>query len=201
MRFIAIDLELEQPKTNPQTPDSAVEQERIIQVGLVVFELGTEITVLESRTIFVSYEYPLSNFIKTLTGIQDFQVNDSSNTLVDVVSSIKWLREFYNTSRQIVEWGSGDINCLRNELSLSEDEFRIATGLARSTINAKVLFQLYAVKAGLKAQGGLGKSLRKLGLEFQPTKYNGKQYGSHWAESDALNTAIIFNFIMNKFNA
>jgi inhibitor of KinA sporulation pathway (predicted exonuclease) len=200
MRFIAIDLEIEQPKTNPQCPDSETDEEKLIQVGLVVFEIGEEIKVLESVTMFKNYPGKLSSFIKKLTSITDEQVNTSTNSVSTILAEIRNLREKYNTSRQIVEWGAGDKQFLMKESGLNSGEFREYTGLANSTINVKVLFQLYALKKGLKAQGGLGKSLRKVGLEFQATKYEGKQYGAHWAESDALNTAIIFNFVINKFN-
>jgi inhibitor of KinA sporulation pathway (predicted exonuclease) len=150
--------------------------------------------------MFKNYPGKLSSFIKKLTSITDEQVNTSTNSVSTILSEIRNLREKYNTSRQIVEWGAGDKQFLMKESGLNSDEFREYTGLANSTINVKVLFQLYALKKGIKAQGGLGKSLRKVGLEFQATKHEGKQYGSHWAESDALNTAIIFNFLMNKFN-
>lgn len=201
VKFIAIDLEIEQPNTKHQTADSETNVEKLIQVGLVVFELAADSPqVLESATLFVNYPGKLSSFIKTLTSITDEQVNTSTTNVMSVLSEIRKLREKYDTSRQLVEWGSGDVAFLQQQSGLSADDFRSFTGLARATINAKVLFQLYALKAGIKPQGGLGKSLRKVGLKFQATKYDGKQYGAHWAESDALNTAVIFNFVMNKFN-
>lgn len=200
MRFIAIDLEIEQPKTNIQTPDSETDVEKLIQVGLVVFELSENIKILDSLTMFTNYPGKLSGFIKKLTSITDEQVNSSQNDINSVLDKIREMRETYDTSRQLVEWGAGDVSFLMKESGLTDDEFRKYSGLARATINAKVLFQLYALRAGIKPQGGLGKSLRKVNLQFQPTKYEGTQYGAHWAESDALNTAIIFGFVMNKFN-
>ena len=114
MRFIAIDLELEQPNTNPQTPDSKTDEEVIIQVGVVVFELAQdEPRVLHSETIFLHYPLPLSNFIKTLTSITDEQVSNSSHSPFYALERIAILRKDYETSRQIVEWGSGDVLALR----------------------------------------------------------------------------------------
>jgi hypothetical protein len=40
MRYIAIDLEIEQPNTRFDTTDSAVSEEKIIQAGLAILELG-----------------------------------------------------------------------------------------------------------------------------------------------------------------
>lgn len=199
MNFIAIDLELEQPNTNKQTPDSLVDQEKIIQVGLVVFSLGEdEPIILDSQTIHLRYEGKLSNFIKNLTGIEESDlVSEEATNAINVIYKISELQQKYGTSRQIVEWGSGDCAALRDEAGFSVDNWVTKAGLARGSVNVKNLFQVYALANGLKAQGGLSKSMGKLGLGFKNTHYNGKNRGTHWAESDALNTAIMFNKIVN----
>jgi inhibitor of KinA sporulation pathway (predicted exonuclease) len=198
-RYIAIDLELEQPYSNVQTPDSCTDTERIIQVGIVVFELAAqEPTILASETMFIEYPHPLSNFISKLTSITSEEVNEASHSILSAVHRIAQYRSFFNTSRQIVEWGGGDVEALIKESNMTKSQFQTITGMARSTINAKVLFQCYAMVNDIKPQGGLSKSMRKIGLEFKNTRYQGKNKGAHWAESDAYNTARIFNKIIES---
>lgn len=202
MRFIAIDTEIEQPFTNPQTPDSKVESPKLIQVGIVVFEVvDNEPVILESETINIHYEYPLSQFIKTLTSITDEEVNTATATPRDVLRRLSDLRGTYDTSRQLVEWGQGDTAFILEQAGATQDEFQSIYGFARSSINVKVLYQIYAMMNGLKRQGGLSRSMAKLGLQFIQTRYKGQNKGKHWAESDALNTARVFNKLCNLIKA
>jgi DNA polymerase III alpha subunit (gram-positive type) len=194
MRFIAIDLELEQPNTNHQTPDSKTSDEVIIQVGVVVFELAKdEPTILHSETIFLNYPAPLSQFIKTLTSITDEQVNSSTHSPFFALERIAILRRDYEASRQIVEWGSGDTLALREHSGVSLENFVKRYGFARSTINVKNIYQCYALANNIKRQGGLSKSMSKVNLNFKNTTFEDKNKGAHWAETDAMNTARIFN--------
>jgi len=52
-----IDLELEQPYTNHQTPDSKLDKEMIIQVGYVIYEIEPDFKVLED-TITTVIKFP-----------------------------------------------------------------------------------------------------------------------------------------------
>ena len=194
MRFIAIDLELEQPSSHAQTADSVINEEYIIQAGIVVFELAAqEPTILHSETMFVHYPHPVSKYIKALTSITDEQVNEADTDIQSVVHRLAHLRSLFDTSRQIVEWGGGDVKAIQNQARLTSSAWHSFTGFARSTINAKTLYQCYALANGIKAQGGLSKSMSKLKLQFKCTRYEDQNRGAHWAESDALNTARIFN--------
>jgi inhibitor of KinA sporulation pathway (predicted exonuclease) len=198
MRFLALDLEIEQPFTRADTTDSKTDVPKLIQVGIVVFELApAEPTILESQTMNIQYDQPLSQFIKTLTSISDEDVNMATDGARDALRRLSDLRGSYDASRQIVEWGQGDVEFLLQEAESNKDEFTSMFGFGRSTINVKVLYQLYAMMNGLKRQGGLSASMGKLGLQFKGTKYNGKNKGKHWAEADALNTARIFNKLCN----
>jgi inhibitor of KinA sporulation pathway (predicted exonuclease) len=199
-RFIAIDLEIEQPFTRPDTTDSKTDIAKLIQIGIVVFEIAeAEPTILHSETMNISYSEPLSQFIKTLTSITDEDVNDSVLHAIHGVERIRELQQQYDTSRQIVEWGSGDVTFLLEEAGISQETFNSVYGFARSTINTKVVYQLYAMMNGKKRQGGLSTSMAKVGLQFKGTRYNGKNKGKHWAEADALNTARIFNTLCNLY--
>ena len=70
-----IDLELEQPHTNHQTPDSQLNKEMIIQVGYVIYEIEPEFKVLEEVSDFINIGVKLSEFIKKLTKIKLFHKN------------------------------------------------------------------------------------------------------------------------------
>jgi inhibitor of KinA sporulation pathway (predicted exonuclease) len=198
MRFLAADLELEQPKSNPQTPDSRILTEKIIQVGICVFETGEEFKLLHSETMHINYNRPLSEFIKTLTSIKQEDVESSPYTTADALKKIGYLMRIYETDRRIVEWGGGDVKALQRETGFSDD-FCYELGLTtRNSFNAKILFQCYAMMNGIKAKGGLSKSVAKMGLDFRNTNYNGSNKGAHWAETDALNTAMIFNELLQR---
>jgi len=194
MRFVVIDTELEQPNSRFDTTDSAITHEKIIQVGIAILELGNG--VIYSETINIFYDKPLSAFIKKLTSITDSDLNTSSMTSELALKKIAYLREIYGASRQIVEWGSGDVSTLKKEANIDNEYSEL--GLARSTINAKVLCQCYLLANGLKTKGGLSKSMAKLNVPFKNTTYNGKNKGAHWAETDAVNTALIFEELIQR---
>jgi inhibitor of KinA sporulation pathway (predicted exonuclease) len=200
MRFIALDTEIEQPYTREDTKDSFTAVPKLIQVGIVVFEIAEEEPVIiHSETMNINYNYPLSAFIKTLTSITDEDVNESENSALDSVARLRHLQQLFGTSRQLVEWGSGDVTFITEQAELTETAMNLVYGFARSTINVKVLFQVYAMMNGKKRQGGLSSSMAKVGLEFKGTRYKGKNKGKHWAEADALNTARIFNKLCNLY--
>lgn len=198
MKFISIDLELEQPNRQGIT-DSSADVPTIIQTGIVCFELGDEINVLESKTIHHRYKHELSTFIKNLTSIETADVNASEATTDDALLCIKEIREKYDASRQLIQWGGGDDEALIME-SLCYNSFR-DLGFSSNSINVKHLFQMYCLANGIKAQGGLSKSMRKLGLDFKSVRWYGSVKGKHWAEADALNTAIIFNELLKRMRS
>lgn len=105
-RFISIDLELEQPNRSGVV-DSCATKPTIIQTGIVVFDVGEEISILESKTIHHHYPKPLSTFIKNLTTITDEDVFASEVTTDDVLLYIKETREKYDASRNLIQWGGG----------------------------------------------------------------------------------------------
>jgi inhibitor of KinA sporulation pathway (predicted exonuclease) len=200
MRFIALDTEIEQPYTREDTKDSFTAVPKLIQVGIVVFEIAEEEPVIiHSETMNINYNYPLSAFIKTLTSITDEDVNESENSALDAVTRLRHLQQLFDTSRQLVEWGSGDVTFITEQAELTETAMNLVYGFARSTINVKVLFQVYAMMNGKKRQGGLSSSMAKVGLQFKGTRYKDKNKGKHWAEADALNTARIFNKLCNLY--
>jgi inhibitor of KinA sporulation pathway (predicted exonuclease) len=176
-----IDLELEQPKTNSQTPDSLLDEEKIIQVGYVIYQLEPTFTIIKTVREFVDIGVPISSFIKQLTGITDEDIA-SGTTLEDIYNEmIKDLNQ-YNFSRGIKQWGGGDMDCLQKELPSVKWEF------GRSGVNIKHVYQMYAESNGLNPSGGLARSMAKCGLKWQ-----GK--GKHDALIDAVNTARFHHFL------
>lgn len=190
MIHIALDLELEQPNTNPQTPDSKIDHEKIIQIGWVVFE-SNPFNILEKSMYHVQYDKGLSSFIQTLTGIKDEDVMNGYS-LEYIYDKLVESQTKFNTSRVVKQWGGGDMGCLQKELPSSID-----WKFGYSGFNVKHLYQSYADATGLNTSGGLKKSMGRVGLQF--SNVDGKK--AHNALTDAYNTAIMYSHLIGKFNA
>jgi len=184
LTHIALDLELEQPKTNPQTPDSLLDEEKIIQVGYVVFKVFPEFEVLQTRSLFINIGIPLSTFIKKLTGITDKQIT-VGGTIEGAYNKLVFDMQMYKCRRVVKQWGGGDMECLRREVSGLDWKF------GRSGHNVKHMYQTYAEANGLKRSGGLSKSMGQCGLQWEGR-------GKHNAAIDALNTARFYDFFQRS---
>lgn len=183
MYRIAIDLELEQPKTKAQTSDSKLDVEKIIQVGWVVFndENGE---IVKSVVKNINIGVPLSSFIKSLTGISDEDISNGTD-LISIINELHADREAYQCSRKLITWGAGDQEAILKELPKD-----YKWGFGRSSFNVKHLFQLWAEVNGITPGGGLKKSMNKLGLKFKGSAHN--------ALVDAENTATVFLELSRK---
>lgn len=195
-RYISIDLELEQSSTNVQCPDSAITEERIIQVGAVVFELTkeTEPLILKTECINIYYPYRLSNFISKLCNIKSDDLLNSEETVLTAVKRLCDLRTEFDTSRILVQWGGGD------DVALNKESAGGLHSFGRSAYNAKHLYQLYKTANNKPTSGGLKAALKALNMQFVPVVIGKRQYGAHNAAADALNTARIFNALINKIS-
>lgn len=183
MIHCALDLELEQPYTNRQTPDSKLKEETIIQVGYVIYELEP-FQIIKSVSDFININVPLSAFIKNLTGITDEQISKGI-TIEESYEKLRENQKIYDFCRVIKQWGSGDMNALKKEVPNSPWSF------GRSGCNIKHLYQIYAEANGLNRSGGLARSMRNCKLRWQ-----GGQ--KHNAEADALNTAYFHSFLHER---
>lgn len=181
----ALDLELEQPNTRSDTKDSHLDEEKIIQVGYVIYKLEPEFEIVEEVSRFVNIGVPLSEFIQKLTGISNEDI-ESGDTIENIYNELVKLQQKYKFSRVVKQWGSGDMECLKKELPSVKWEF------GRSGCNVKHLYQLYGEAAGLGVSGGLKKSLHKCKLKWQGGK-------AHDALEDARNTAYFHNFFYQLF--
>lgn len=181
---IALDLELEQPKTRKQTEDSMLDTERIIQVGYVFFDDNTGDVVDQSSDYIHIPNLRLSKFIKELTGVTD----DDIASGISLERSINVLHEkavLHGADRKILTWGGGDQESIRSELPTN-----YLWKFGRSALNVKHLYQVYREANGENPSSGLKKSLRGMGLSFEGR--------AHDALTDALNTARIFIELKNK---
>lgn len=184
MNRVCFDLELEQPNRTNEVTDSQVTESKIIQIGWVIFD-DADFTLLSQDSVFVNIGVPLSSFIKKLTKISDEDL--AGGTTLEL--AYKYFAEqvvAHKCSRIPLQWGGGDLMCLREKLGMpvSDPMWR----LGRSGLNVKHLYQLYAEIMGLPRSGGVSKVCGRLGLEWLG-------HGKHNAMIDALNTAHIFNYL------
>lgn len=178
MNRIALDLELEQPNTRSDTSDSELSEERIIQVGYVVFDDETgEIYKTVCKEVNIGVDH-ISAFITKLTGVTTEMVKNGES-LESVIDGLHEDRETYNASRKLLTWGGGDQPCIKKEL---RDDY--PWGFGFSSVNVKHLYQLHREAMGKNASGGLKKSMRHVGLTFEGKGHN--------AAVDAYNTALMF---------
>lgn len=178
-RHIALDLELEQPKTRVDTQDSQLDEEKIIQVGYIIYELEPEFKILKEVSLFVNIGVPLSAYIKKLTGISNEQIA-SGGTIEEAYQQLVSDTKEFDCIRVVKQWGGGDIEWLQKEVPNEKWEF------GRSGCNIKHLYQIYAEANGKNRSGGQKKCMKRCGLTFDGSTHN--------AAVDALNTAKFHAF-------
>ncbi len=147
MIHLSLDLELEQNKTNPQTPDSQLDEAAIIQVGLAVYD--PEVGIIETRGYHINIGVPISGYIQKLTGItnEDLELGVSLDFAYEEMVR---LQAHYKTSRALLQWGGGDDEALKKELGKDTSWM-----FGRSGFNVKHLYRAYAEANGLNISGGL----------------------------------------------
>ena len=173
--FMALDLELNQNETGA----------KIIQIGAVVGNITTG-EILETLSLYINPHEELKPFIINLTGITQEMV-DSGLTLENAYSQLKEAHERHKCFINPVTWGQGDVEALHRQLRSENPTFQNFT-FGRRIIDIKTLFVSWRIANREQIQGGLARSLTKLGLRFEGRK--------HSAESDALNTFILFKSML-----
>lgn len=184
MNFLAFDLELNQPWEQPS-------DERIIQVGAVVGNvISGEILDEFSCHVRLPDGHKLNPYIVTLTGITPDQVEGAGMSLEWAYDMMCDMKERHKCQVSPIQWGGGDSWCLKKEL-----ERNLAPGaklewkLGYRCFDAKTLYQSLMISQGKPFQGGLAKSLTRLGLKFSGAK--------HQAMDDARNTFLIYVRLLN----
>jgi inhibitor of KinA sporulation pathway (predicted exonuclease) len=174
---IAFDLELEQPNTNRECPDSKISERKIIQVGWVIFNQNTG-KILKENQAFINIGVPISQYIRKLTGISNDDIA-SGITLLEAVGKLSRDREEFGADRILYEWGS-DTNSLLSELG----GYYEGWSFGMFGFNVKHQYRVFAEARGLNPSGGLSKCVGRMGL-----KWIGQ--GKHNAVVDARNTALL----------
>ena len=172
--FTSLDLEMNQP--------SGI----IIQIGAVVGNISTG-EILETLSIFVNPKEQLSEFIIGLTGITQAQV-DNGVTLEEAYLKLREMHLRNKSWINAVTWGGGDTKELLDQLGMDQEDENWCFG--RRWIDAKTLFVSWRIANGQPIQGGLAKSMLKVGLRFQGRKHN--------ATDDSVNTFLMYRAMLEK---
>lgn len=175
--IVALDLEMNQPSG------------RIIQIGAVVGDLATG-RVLDTFSVLVDPQEPLSDRISALTGISPDALLTQGVPLAGAYARLAaWLEPFKDT-RQLnpLTWGGGDSRELREQLALADDRWLFG----RRWLDVKTVYAAWRHAQGKRGDGGLARSMTKLGLRFQGRK--------HDARDDALNTFSMYIALLRQFD-
>lgn len=175
--FTYIDLELNQPSNS------------IIQLGYCVGDIKSK-KVLVSDCLNVKVEEEINPFITNLTGITQQQVNNGM-LLNDAYSILKSVHHSYASFINPVTWGGGDSELLKQQLKLTTEDVQWCFG--RRWIDVKTLFVNWRISQNQPIQGGLARSMLKLGLKFTGQKHN--------AMDDAINTFYMHCAMLEKFRS
>jgi inhibitor of KinA sporulation pathway (predicted exonuclease) len=176
MKLLSLDLEMNQPSG------------KIIQVGAAVGDTDTN-TVLETLSVMVNPYEQLNPYIIDLTAITQEQV-DNGVTLRSAYDQLVELQKKHNCFMNPLTWGGGDSIELKNQLIADNPDQYIDWAFGRRWIDVKTVFITYQLANGGKMQGGLAKSMTKLGLAFKGKKHN--------ALDDAVNTFRIYMALLRK---
>lgn len=171
--FTALDLEMNQPS------------EKIIQIGACVGNIVTG-DILESFSVFINPDEILAPRIVDLTGISQDDV-DGGVPLLDGYLRLKEMHQRHGSFVNCITWGGGDSHELLRQLKQQDPDFQ-GWCFGRRWIDAKTLFVSWRIANGLAIQGGLAKSLPKIGLQFKGKKHN--------AKSDAENTFRMYQKLL-----
>jgi len=181
--FCSIDLEMNQPS------------DKIIQIGAVIGNLKTG-EILAKYSAFVDPEESIREDIIKLCAIDDELLREEGMDLFTAYEGLRDLCLEYQCSKMAIQWGQGDVRHLL--LELKKNGYQFNTGFqdqegepfifGRRTFDAKQSMQEWRFKQGITLQGGLARSMTKLGLEFEGRK--------HTADADAYNTWVIYRKLL-----
>jgi len=176
MNYLALDLEMNQPSG------------KIIQIG---FAYGGKEGIYK-KAYFVNPEEELTEFIVGLTDIKQTDV-DAAPTLPVVWKQI--CDEYLSTLQPTVcgrflnplTWGGNDVAEIFKQLGHEEGR----SHFGRRYVDVKTIFVAWRLANDNHFQGGLAKSMTKVGLAFEGRK--------HRADDDALNTLRMYLKLLEKF--
>lgn len=163
--FTSLDLEMNQPSRS------------IIQIGAVIGNVTTG-QILDKISIFINPHERIANHIVELTKITQEEV-DNGLELEEAYEKLKKMHEKYYSFINCITWGGGDSQELLNQLKKENPGFD-GWCFGRRWIDAKTLFISWRLANSQPIQGGLARSMLKVGLRFNGQKHN--------AMDDAENT-------------
>lgn len=176
--FTCIDLEMNQPSG------------KIIQIGAVVGNIETK-EIIETLSLFINPKEKLSDEIIKLTKIKQTDI-DGGVTLEQAYDCLKNIHLKHKSFINCITWGGGDTQELLKQIKLENPDFNDWC-FGRRWIDVKTLFVSYRLANSLPIQGGLSKSMSKIGLMF-----NGHAHDARW---DAQNTFFMYCKMLEKLRA
>lgn len=163
--FTSIDLEMNQPSG------------KIIQIGACIGNITTG-AILDKLRIYVNCGEHLNPAITELTKITQADV-DNGLPIQEAYEKLKKMHENYGSFVNAITWGGGDSSELLEQLKAENPNFE-GWCFGRRWLDTKTLFVSWRFANGQPIQGGLARSMTKVGLAFQGQK--------HDALDDAVNT-------------
>jgi inhibitor of KinA sporulation pathway (predicted exonuclease) len=175
---VSLDLEYNQPSR------------KLIQIGAA---MGNVVTgeVVDRFSIFMNPHEALHPEIIALCGISQADV-DAAPDLPDAYAQlVKWM-EPYKNQRVLnpLTWGGGDSEDLREALNLDRED-RGSWHFGRRWTDVKTIFGAWRASQGKPWDGGLARSMTKLGMVFEGRKHN--------ALHDAENTFQVYVALLRQF--
>lgn len=175
--IIFLDLELTQNKGSSP---------KIIQIGAVAVCIHTG----KIKSIFSEVANPGEmpcRFISALTGIYEDEVAAARPLREVLTSFFGWLSQS-QCGMEVRTWGGGDLRAIKeaSEEYLKPDEIAALpiNPLHLREVNVKPILSDLKIMSGLSKKGGLGASMKALGMDFI-----GREHDALW---DAFNTARIY---------
>jgi inhibitor of KinA sporulation pathway (predicted exonuclease) len=168
--FTSLDLEMAQPSR------------KIIQIGACAGNIATG-EIIEKLSILVNPEEQLTQYITDLTGIKQSDV-DNGTSLIDAYDILKRFHKQHNSFVNPITWGGGDSQEIYEQLILERHNPNFDWCFGRRWIDVKTLFVSWRFANKQPIQGGLAKSMLKVGLRFQGRKHN--------ATDDSVNTFLMY---------
>lgn len=158
---------------------------KIIQIGACTGNIVTG-EIFEKLSVFINPHEQLTQKIIDLTHITQEDV-DGGVTLEEGYRKLQAMHEKHKGFVNPLTWGGGDSIELLTQLQKENTAFQ-GWCFGRRWIDTKTLFVSWRIANGQQIQGGLAKSMVKLGLKFEGKKHNGLD--------DAVNTFLMYSKLL-----
>ena len=179
--MVAIDLEMNKPYGE------------IIQLGACWGDVTTG-EVINTASWYVATPYVIDPYITDLTGITNADTTGAYSLPIVMDAYIMENKRVEEAHGEVfmnpLTWGGGDQQLIASQLPPSWYDTR-KWPFGRRWIDVKTVFVSMRIAQGQPIQGGLAKSMTKVGLSFIGRKHN--------AEADAYNTFVNYVALLKKF--